>query len=143
MRTDRPFVKGNASCITFVQRQPNVFDVGPTLYKCYTNILCLLGNASHNGRYKLYVKLRSRGCWKLCNNVLVNTRSCKDRGTSDDRLHCLPSFRGDGSQPTAMKLSATGRLLELTHICYASTTSLLDGQHQTTQLRCPECDLPQ
>ena len=32
-------------CITFVQRQPNVFDVGPTLYKCYTNILCLLGNA--------------------------------------------------------------------------------------------------
>ena len=30
-------------CITFVQRRPNVFDVGPTLYKCYTNILCLLG----------------------------------------------------------------------------------------------------
>ena len=26
-----------------VQRRPNVFDVGPTLYKCYTNILCLLG----------------------------------------------------------------------------------------------------
>ena len=30
-------------CITFVQRRPNVFDVGPTLYKCYTNVLCLLG----------------------------------------------------------------------------------------------------
>ena len=29
-------------CITFVQCQPNIFDVGPTLYKCYTNILCLL-----------------------------------------------------------------------------------------------------
>ena len=29
-------------CITFVQRRPNVFDVGPTLYKCYTNVLCLL-----------------------------------------------------------------------------------------------------
>ena len=29
-------------CITFVQRRPDVFDVGPTLYKCYTNILCLL-----------------------------------------------------------------------------------------------------
>ena len=25
-------------CITFIQRRPNVFDVGPTLYKCYTNI---------------------------------------------------------------------------------------------------------
>ena len=31
--------------ITFVQRQPNVFDVGPTLYKCYKNVLCLLGVA--------------------------------------------------------------------------------------------------
>ena len=29
--------------ITFVQRRPNVFDAGPTLYKCYTNVLCLLG----------------------------------------------------------------------------------------------------
>ena len=26
-----------------IQRRPNVFDVGPTLYKCYTNVLCLLG----------------------------------------------------------------------------------------------------
>ena len=25
--------------ITFVQRRPNVFDVGPALYKCYTNVL--------------------------------------------------------------------------------------------------------
>ena len=30
-------------CITFVQRRPNVFDVGPTLFKCYTTVLCLLG----------------------------------------------------------------------------------------------------
>ena len=30
-------------CLTFIQRRPNVFDVGPTLYKCYTNVLCLLG----------------------------------------------------------------------------------------------------
>ena len=29
--------------ITFVQRRPNVFDVGPTLCKCYKNVLCLLG----------------------------------------------------------------------------------------------------
>ena len=28
--------------IIFVQRQTNIFDVGPTLHKCYTNILCLL-----------------------------------------------------------------------------------------------------
>ena len=30
--------------VTFVQRRPNVFDVGQTLYKCYTNVLCLLGS---------------------------------------------------------------------------------------------------
>ena len=29
-------------CITYVHSRPNVFDVGPTLYKCYTNVLCLL-----------------------------------------------------------------------------------------------------
>ena len=32
-------------CITFEQRGPNVFDACPTLYKCYTNVLCLLGGA--------------------------------------------------------------------------------------------------
>ena len=31
-------------CITFIQRRPNVFDVGLTLYKCYTNVFYLLGN---------------------------------------------------------------------------------------------------
>ena len=31
-------------CITFVQRRPNVFAFGPTLYKWYTNVLCLLSS---------------------------------------------------------------------------------------------------
>ena len=30
-------------CITFIQRRPNVFDVGPTLYKCYTNVFVFTG----------------------------------------------------------------------------------------------------
>ena len=34
------------NCITFIERRPNVFDVCPTLYKCYTNVLCLLGRTS-------------------------------------------------------------------------------------------------
>ena len=29
--------------IPFIQRRPNVLDVSPTLYKCYTDVLCLLG----------------------------------------------------------------------------------------------------
>ena len=48
------FVKSNLSpniypqqiqnyCITFIHCWANVGDVGPTLYKCYTNVLCLLG----------------------------------------------------------------------------------------------------
>ena len=30
-------------CITFIQCWPNIEDVGPALFKCYTNMLCLLG----------------------------------------------------------------------------------------------------
>ena len=33
-------------CITSVQCWTNVEDVGPTLYKCYTNVLCLLRSGS-------------------------------------------------------------------------------------------------
>ena len=29
-------------CMTFIQCWPNVEDVGPTLYKCYTNVLCCM-----------------------------------------------------------------------------------------------------
>ena len=29
-------------CITFIQRRVNVFAVGPTLYKCFKNVLRLL-----------------------------------------------------------------------------------------------------
>ena len=29
-------------CITFMQRRPNVEEVETSLYKCYTNVLCLL-----------------------------------------------------------------------------------------------------
>ena len=34
-------------CITFIQCWSNVEDVGPALYKCYTNVLCLQG-CSHD-----------------------------------------------------------------------------------------------
>ena len=36
-------------CITFVQCRLNVFDVGPTLYKCYTNVLRLPGGGVTRG----------------------------------------------------------------------------------------------
>ena len=33
-----PFIR-----CAFAQRRLNFLDVGPTLYKCYTNVFCLLG----------------------------------------------------------------------------------------------------
>ena len=36
--------------ITCVQCWTNVDDVGPALYKCYKNVLCLLGNATCHTR---------------------------------------------------------------------------------------------
>ena len=44
-------------CITFVKRWTNVEDAGPALYKCYTNVLCLLGIASFPSRQLLLFTL--------------------------------------------------------------------------------------
>ena len=33
-------------CITFIQCRPNVFHGGLTLYKCYSDVLCLLSGAA-------------------------------------------------------------------------------------------------
>ena len=41
MRPRVPRQQTQNICIT--QRRPNVFDVGPTMYKRFTNVLCLLG----------------------------------------------------------------------------------------------------
>ena len=51
-----PQWKGLGRVITFVQRQPNVSDVGPTLYKSYTNVLCLLGTARSPRTFLIIIK---------------------------------------------------------------------------------------
>ena len=43
--TSLPAQQTQNICITFVQCWTNVEDVGPTLYKCYTNVLSLLGDS--------------------------------------------------------------------------------------------------
>ena len=45
----------------FVQCWTNVEDVGPTLYKCYTNVLCLLGRRTFS--QKLYICAMLVQCW--------------------------------------------------------------------------------
>ena len=41
--------------ITFIQCWTNVEDVGPTLYKCYTNVLCLLGSLISSISSDIYI----------------------------------------------------------------------------------------
>ena len=45
----------------FVQCWTNVGDVGPTLYKCYTNVLCLLGRRTSS--QTLYICAMLVQCW--------------------------------------------------------------------------------
>ena len=40
-------------CITFIQRRPNVFDDGPKLYKCYTDVFLFAGILLH---YLVYTR---------------------------------------------------------------------------------------
>ena len=61
---------------TFIQCWTNVEDVGPTLYKCYTDVLCLLGyhllcarnvRVSVNGHYSLkyFNNLQTFSLWDI------------------------------------------------------------------------------
>ena len=59
-------------CITFVERRTNFFDVGPALYKCYTNVLCLQGSGIN----------RAAACF--CSIIMMIYAPCSQ----------------DGSQPT-------------------------------------------
>ena len=84
--------------IASVQRRPNVFNVGLALYKCYTNILYLLGRAyvrkhyyKRVGRGRYFKRMdshpakifKSRG-WRFFHdlismgNILNDVRSTKD-----------------------------------------------------------------
>ena len=45
----------------FMQCCTNVEDVGPTLYKCYTNVLCLLGRRTFSQTLYIYSMLVQ--CW--------------------------------------------------------------------------------
>ena len=50
-------------CITFVQCWTNVEDFGPTFYKCYTHVLCLLSNSD------FFSFPSTRKCWVSTNNI--------------------------------------------------------------------------
>ena len=57
----------------FIQCWTNVEDVGPTLYKCYTNVLCLLGSQLYPSllwipSHTLLVNNHGRGGSKCCFN---------------------------------------------------------------------------
>ena len=58
------------SCIIFVQCWTNVEDVGPTLYKYYTNVLCLLGWHLTKWYHEIYHRILSEihNKWVVCHS---------------------------------------------------------------------------
>ena len=89
-------------CITFVQCWINVEDVGPTLYKCYTNVLCLLGVAiaENTRRWPMSFKCWASGTttdsvlnrhWPLfAENLLVSNTLQKTKGSKCLLFKLLP-----------------------------------------------------
>ena len=81
-------------CITLVQCWTSVEDVGPTLYKCYTNVLCLLGNtrrpSSVVSLLAHYLRFNANNKAALCDceGLLL-------------WLVTIISVRGNGSSPSA------------------------------------------
>ena len=65
--------------MTFIQRQPNVFDVGPTLYKCYTKVLCLLQSIeAAPGRMVIGLNIMYTYC--INQSIFAFTVSCELQG---------------------------------------------------------------
>ena len=56
------YVRTQNNCTAFIQRRPNVFDVGPTLYKYYTNVLSVfVGIRAHTKQlYNIYTTSAQR-----------------------------------------------------------------------------------
>ena len=50
-------------CITCIQFWTNVEDVGPTLYKCYANVLCFLGRNNMNFHIQNLICLQTQPEW--------------------------------------------------------------------------------
>ena len=74
-------------CIAFIQCWTNGEDVGPTLYKCYTNVLCFLGEQmkwNESGfrpplcTYRLnWARRTSWGWWNDWDDTVLHTQDSK------------------------------------------------------------------
>ena len=71
-----PASKHKTFCITFLQCCFNVEDVGPTLYKCHTNVLCLLGEDKWRIRWENVTKV---GGWKTRNDPEIKISKTENR----------------------------------------------------------------
>ena len=80
-------------CITFIQRRPNV-DVGSTLYKSHTNVLCLLGGAVVKAA--CLKSWRSRVQTPLCHSSCKETRCFLP--AHSHRFNIISIFRRVGSR---------------------------------------------
>ena len=65
---------------TFIQRRPNVFDVGPTLYKCYTNVVF-----TRVGVLAQYLNSYVWISMLLSSDVILNAAFCCKQVPQDDQ----------------------------------------------------------
>ena len=77
-----PSQKTHNICITFIQRGLNIFDVGPTLYKCYTTVLHLLEWTNYTNVTNMgpYINVLDCGCDNNDNENILSTGSQRVMG---------------------------------------------------------------
>ena len=88
-------------CMTFVQCWTSVEDVGPTLYKCYTNVLCLLGSTSGHfftrlsRDYSVYRLTYPEWSWASPSKHEIMIQCCCDAGSASTLLVSITETLGE------------------------------------------------
>ena len=89
--------------ITFIQRPPNVFDVGPTLYICHTNVLCFLGSYAKFSLHKTFF-VRPICCRTNFGRVIILPCEAQRQYLL---THCLLAFESNIVGNTSLEIGLT------------------------------------
>ena len=122
----------------FVQCWTNVEDVGPTLYKCYTNVLCLLGRRTFS--QTLYICAMLVQCWASVADVGLTLKQrwvsirwssiqSYNQVTSSTTLYCmLKAYTHASLEPDSIFNTAQSRQQCMCFILIFLSTNLHDRE---------------
>ena len=112
--------------ITSVQGWANVFDVGPTLYKCYANGLCLLGMFLIKHETLIH-------CWLKVGPILspnwINVSCLLGRGQGSTSVHHLRGVRCSPPVTAHSPLSLLHQLSQAQLLSPLSGLAQIDSIH--------------